>query len=322
MTRVMDVKKMRHGRWSLSEFLNLVEVRSQAWCSVNLGQSSGFRIPHNDVILLYVVLEGAAQIVGATPEPLDLHTGDTVLILSGQPHALRSEQGGDPDVLDFLHNGVSLDMPPNITLGHRPTAARLLCGRLEVRWPGDQNLPSMPPILTLKAGDSVINVEELELATRQSGGSAIPTCAARLLFTVAFRAHPQAELIFRSSTLHDRIARARQLIQTHPFIDWSVGLLARKVGLGRSSFAAEFAAEVGRTPIHFVADERMKLAANLLKTSDLKIAEISKRTGYRSEAAFSRRFTAYFGMSPGKMRKTWRWSQRQPAASAASPTLQ
>ena len=47
----------------------------------------------------------------------------------------------------------------------------------------------------------------------------------------------------------------------------------------------------------------MQFAAELLQQGELKIAEISARAGYRSEAAFSRRFTRYFGMSPGSVRR-------------------
>jgi transcriptional regulator GlxA family with amidase domain len=170
-------------------------------------------------------------------------------------------------------------------------------------------------MLKLNLDQGVVNFDVLGQAAKKSGAAAILTRAASLLFTVAFRADPQSELIFRDSTLHDPIARARQLIETHPFTGWTVARLAKKVGMGRSNFAARFVAEVGRTPMDFVTEERMKLAATFLETSDLRIAEISERAGYRSEAAFSRRFTAYFGMSPGKMRKAWR-----RAAASAKPS--
>lgn len=316
------MSETRRARWSLSEFLNMVELRSQTWCFVEMREWAGFRIPHNDAILFYAVLEGTAEVIGATPKPLELASGDVVMVLSGNSHAVRGHRGGTPGVLEFLHNGEYVDVPPNIALGRGRATARLLCGRVKVRWPGGQHPPALPPILNLNVNESVVNFAALEAATRKSGAAAILTRAASLLFATAFRAHPQSEVIFRDSTLHEPIARARQVIETHPFTDWTVELLARKVGMGRSNFAARFVAEVGRTPMEFVTDERMKLAAQLLETSDLKIAEISERTGYRSEAAFSRRFTAHFGMSPGKMRKYWRRSHRQSAASAGSATLQ
>jgi AraC-like DNA-binding protein/mannose-6-phosphate isomerase-like protein (cupin superfamily) len=316
------MNELRRARWSLSEFLNMVELRSQTWCFVEMREWSGFRIPHNDAILFYAVMEGSTQVIGAAGEPIELSAGEVLMVLSGNSHVLRSHRGTTPGVLAFLHEGEYVDVPPNVALGRGRPTARLLCGRLKVRWPGGHHPPAIPPVLSIKSVDTIVDLQALEPATRRSGAAAILTRAASLLFTLAFRAHPQSEMIFRDSTLYEPIARARQLIETHPFIDWTVELLARKVGMGRSNFAARFVAEVGRTPIDFVTEERMKLAANFLEASDLKISEISERTGYRSEAAFSRRFTAHFGMSPGKMRKLWRRSQRQSAASVGSATLQ
>ena len=73
--------------------------------------------------------------------------------------------------------------------------------------------------------------------------------------------------------------------------------------MGRSNFAACFMAKVGRTPMDVITERRMQYAASLLQQDEFKIAEVSIRVGYRSEAAFSRRFTRFFGMAPGQMRR-------------------
>jgi AraC-like DNA-binding protein len=315
--------KLEDSFWSLSEFLNLVELRSQCWCFVDLGRSGGFGIPHNEVILFYAVLEGAARIADASSGDIQLSQGEIVMILSGDAHALRSEHGGATKVLQFLDNGEYVDVPPTFTLGRGPVATRLLCGRLKVRWPGGQHPKSIPRVLRLKASDAIVNFQALESAAKRSGAAAVLTRTALALFLLAFRDHPECEPMFLDSSKHDAIPRALQFMQTHPFVDWTVARLARKVGLGRSRFAALFVAKVRKTPMRFLAEERMKHAASFLEQTDLKIAEISERLGYRSEAAFSRRFTTFFGASPGKMRKKWRDARRQSGFSpAASRILQ
>jgi len=302
----MELNQAGPGRWSLSEFLNLVELRSQCWCFVDLGATGGFRIPHSDGVLFYAVLEGQARIVGAAPEALALSAGDMAIVLSGDAHAVRSERGRAVGVLEFLHNGEYVDIPPSFGLGEGAPVARLLCGRLRVRWPGGQHPRSLPQALTGTLAASVVNFAALEQSSDRSGSAALLTQAATLLFIAALRDHPQCEQIFEDSTLNDPVARARQFIQTHPFVDWTVASLARKVGMGRSNFAARFVGQIGRTPLAVLTEERLNHAATFLKRTDLKISEISERIGYRSEAAFSRRFTAHFGVSPGKMRKQWR----------------
>ena len=52
-----------------------------------------------------------------------------------------------------------------------------------------------------------------------------------------------------------------------------------------------------------VAEHRMEYAAMLLRQGRMKIAEISELAGYGSEAAFSRRFSRHFGISPSQLRE-------------------
>jgi AraC-like DNA-binding protein len=50
----------------------------------------------------------------------------------------------------------------------------------------------------------------------------------------------------------------------------------------------------------------MHLATDLLRTTDLSVAAISRRIGYQSEEAFSRAFRRSEGTSPG----AWRSAQQ------------
>jgi AraC-like DNA-binding protein len=154
----------------------------------------------------------------------------------------------------------------------------------------------------------------LQISAAGAGSAALLTRLAALMFTASLRSHPQCLRLFKSSEWSDPIAHALHLIGSEPSAEWSVALLAHKVGMGRSSFAARFAAQIGRTPMELITERRMQYAAELLQQGELKIAEISARAGYRSEAAFSRRFTCYFGMSPGTVRRN---SQLNDAPEAA-----
>jgi AraC-like DNA-binding protein len=288
-------------KWSLSEFLNLIELRSQSWCFVDLGPSSGFSIPHNEAIFLYAMLEGSASIAGVTGGGIELHPGDIVMILSGEAHALRNQEESPAAIFDFLSNGEYVDAPPAFAIGEGQTISRLLCSRLKVRWPGGARPRAIPSLLEVRSGAGIVNFQSLAGAARGSGASSILTRLATLLFVHAFRDHPQCQSIFRQFNVHDPILRARQFIEKHPFQHWTVEILAGKVGMGRSNFATRFAHEIGKTPMEVLTEERMKHAANFLENTDLKVAEVSERVGYRSEAAFNRRFTSFFGVTPGQL---------------------
>jgi AraC-like DNA-binding protein len=290
-------------KWSLSEFLNLIELRSQSWCFVDLGPACGFSLPHNEAIFFYAMLEGSANIAGVTGGSIELHAGDIVMILSGEAHALRNHKESSAAILDFLNSGEYVDAPPTFAIGGGKTRNRILCSRLKVRWPGGQRSKALPAMLEVRSGTGMVNFAALADTASGSGASAVLTRLATLLFVQALRDHPQCQAIFRQFNVHDPILRARQFIEKHPFQNWTVAILAGKVGMGRSNFATRFALEIGKTPMEALTEERMKHAASFLENTDLKVAEVSERVGYRSEAAFNRRFTRFFGLTPGQFRR-------------------
>jgi AraC-like DNA-binding protein len=297
----------RSDGWSLSDFLNLLDLRGQTWCIVELRGSSGFNLPGDDGVTFYGVMKGSVRIAGVTGGTIELSQGQVQLILSGEAHALRSEPGSPTVVLDFLRHEQAVDTPPTFTIGTGPLAARLLCARLKVTWPAGLRRAAMPTSVRIEEqvlGNelNVVRTETLQRFSVGAGSTALLTRLAALWLAITLRNHPQCPLLFRMSASADPIAHALQLIDADIACDWSVERMARKVGMSRSSFAARFTAEAGQTPMELLTEKRMHAAADLLQHSRIKIAEISARVGYQSEAAFSRRFARFFGMAPGQMR--------------------
>lgn len=309
--------------WSLSEFLNLLELRGQTWCIVELCGSAGFSIPPHDGVSFYAVMQGSARIAGVSGGPVEVTPGEIKMILSGEAHAIRSKPDSPTQSLEFLREEQNVDTPPVFRLGHGPVAARILCGRLRVTWPAGLRRMSMPPVIDLAfsqtaQGASAMRVETLHVFASGSGSAALLTRFAAMMLALALRNHPQCPLLFRLSASSDPIAHSLQLIASDPAASWSVASLAQKVGMSRSNFAARFAIEVGRTPMEVITERRMHYAAEMLERGELKIVEVSARAGYRSEAAFSRRFTRYFGLSPSHVRRK---SQRPDLPQADAPPL-
>jgi AraC-like DNA-binding protein len=267
-------------------------------------------MPPNDAVMFYAVVQGSVQIAGVTGGTIELRPGNVAMILSGEPHALRTTADCPTRRLDFLCDEESIDIPPTISLGRSgPVVARVLSARLKVSWPSGLRRVSMPPVVMLGTDRTTyssltpVRTMTLEISAAGAGAAALLTRLAALMLTASLRNHPQCLLLFKSSTWNDPVAHALHLIGSDPSADWSVARLASEVGMGRSSFAARFAAQVGRTPMDVITERRMQHAAELVQQGELKIVEISARAGYRSEAAFSRRFTRYFGVSPGSMRR-------------------
>ncbi|MBW8785515.1 MAG: helix-turn-helix transcriptional regulator [Novosphingobium sp.] len=288
--------------WSLSEFLNLIEFRGQNWCFVDMAARSGISVGHSDTMLLHAVLNGTVRITRGTGETAEFKAGEIALILSGDAHTIRNNQCRTTEAIDLLNQDGYVDEPPTIAIGEGLPESRLLSGRLKVRWPGGSPPRRLPPMLPLRAADLGIELRKFAEAGTGAGAAAFLTRMAAMLFVSAFRDEPRCRALFRWD-MGNPIARAQLLLEKHPFQPWTVEALAQKVGMGRSNFAARFTAEVGATPIDALTQVRMKFAEGFLRNTELKVIEISDRIGYRSEAAFIRRFTDHFGMTPGKFRR-------------------
>ena len=104
--------------------------------------------------------------------------------------------------------------------------------------------------------------------------------------------------------LQDRqIGRAIAFIHRDPARAWTLASLADEVAMSRSAFAARFTLLVGEPAMRYLARWRMHLAQTWLAADDLGLAEVAGRLGYQSEAAFSRAFKRFMGVSPGAVRR-------------------
>ncbi|GAB2664792.1 AraC family transcriptional regulator [Nocardia goodfellowii] len=108
------------------------------------------------------------------------------------------------------------------------------------------------------------------------------------------------------------VARAVAAMHADPGQEWTVAALARVALASRSGFAARFQAATGLTPGRYLTKLRVERAQRLLSESDMSIATVARRLGYRSETAFGRAFRRQTGHTPSQ----WRRVARGTSASA------
>jgi transcriptional regulator GlxA family with amidase domain len=87
--------------------------------------------------------------------------------------------------------------------------------------------------------------------------------------------------------MHSRLARA-----------WTVAELAKAAALSRSAFFERFTRSVGLPPMEYLLAWRMAVAKDLLRRSELGLAEVAERVGYGSASAFSTAFSRHVGKPP------------------------
>ncbi|MDO4469129.1 MAG: response regulator [Bacillota bacterium] len=97
----------------------------------------------------------------------------------------------------------------------------------------------------------------------------------------------------------DLFQKARRFIMdnyTNP--ELTLGSVAAYVGLNEKYFSSCFTKEIGNTFSNFLTEIRMENARELLRTTDMKMYEISEKVGYNNVEHFNRMFKKVCGVSP------------------------
>ena len=122
------------------------------------------------------------------------------------------------------------------------------------------------------------------------------------LYSKRYIAEPSKVTI--SSIDENILRRAMECIEKN--IDnenYNVEAFASDMAIGRTQLYQKINDITGMSIKEFIMDIRLKRAAQLLKESDLTIAEISVRTGFANPKYFSICFKRHFDVSPTEFKK-------------------
>lgn len=106
-------------------------------------------------------------------------------------------------------------------------------------------------------------------------------------------------------TMPGFVAEAMRYIERHAAERLSLDLLAREFAIGKYVFAKAFKRHAGYSPGEYVINVRISRAKELLKYSDLTVAEISDSVGIDNVSHFINLFRDRVGQTPRAFRKTW-----------------
>jgi len=294
----------------LSQVLMLIRLRGEIVYRGELSHACGVVFPTGPAHF-YFVQHGEMTIIPASLEPVELKRGDLVLLPRGDGHTIlggASSHGADIGPLGPEHFDAHKLF---LRCGNDPThAARFISGSFFFDGNPLASVLSVLPALIHIPGDDSGAPEWIEAITHflleeahnaRPGSSLMISRLIDLLVIRALRTWAGA----RTSNLgwlgglnEERIARALGAMHDEPQRDWTLGALANVAAMSRSLFAKRFMATVGESPLRYLTRWRLTLAADLLKTGRLKVTEVAQRSGYNSDAAFSRAFKAQFGCPP------------------------
>ena len=236
------------------------------------------------VLPVYVVLTGSCRASVAGEPALVLEAGDVLLLPRGTATHFEA-----PSARAELIAGLM-------------TCAAATLEPLLQSLPRVVHLPRAPDARF----EALARLAVHESSTRSAGGACALACLSELFVIDVVRHHWAASPPSATAWLglrHDSVRRVLALIHDRPAHDWSLEELARAGGMSRSVLSERFSEALGVPPMQYLSQRRMQLAAGLLSSTSLSLAEIAARVGYGSEAALSRAYKRCVGVPPAEWRR-------------------
>ena len=102
------------------------------------------------------------------------------------------------------------------------------------------------------------------------------------------------------------LRRVRDYVEARLEENIDIQALADTAGLSMYHFARAFKQSEGITPHEYLVQCRVRRARELLRSSELPLAEIARACGFSDQSHCARRFREHFGVTPSR----YRWSMR------------
>jgi len=264
----------------------------------------------------HFVGRGPVLLRDASGATMQLEAGDAVLLPQGTPHALLSDPDAPCREIAGFEAAKICDTVASVGAGTEsaPGDALIFSACMELDLGGMQPLvgtmPEFMHVGTLLARypeiRPMLDAMERESCSERAGFAGI---LARLADVVAaFIVRGWVECGCGDATgwvqalREPKLGRAIVALHRDPGRNWSVAELAAQAGVSRSVFAERFLAATGMTPVRYLTELRMRLAAQWITRDREAIEAVAYRLGYGSLAAFSRAFKRVVGRPPGAMR--------------------
>lgn len=270
-----------------------------------------------------LMLEGSCVLDADGLDALELRRGDFLLL----PETPEFTLSGGADVEPTFS---ALDHSRHTRHGGEtePVTMRMLGGYFRFDPANAALLVALLPPVVLVRGDEpgatrLTRLVELIADEADGDGACRDVILQRLvevLLIEAMRVHTAPELGSTGRGLIAGLADpmlAPALYQLHADVarGWTVEHLARVAAVSRAVFAQRFTRTMGLPPMQYLAEWRVALAKDLLRSERLSIAQVAQRVGYQSATAFTTAFTRVAGRSPSEFVRAGS-SQRQDVSLA------
>lgn len=271
--------------------------------------------PHaKRMVLFHIVAEGTCWAEAEHCPPVELSTGDVVVLPYGDSVVMGDQSGRKAEPVLALLPPLPWSKLPLLRYGGDGGITDILCGFLHVDEVSlHPLLAGMPRMFRIRTNETFPRLQAIirytldEARSDRPGGACMLNRLAEILYVEILRQYmedPPGDALEPLSSIKDPlVGRALSLIHGDPGRNWTVDALAREVGASRSILAERFTASVRHPPMTYLGRWRIQLAANRLRETQDSIAAIAELVGYQSEPAFNKAFKRHVGQPPASWRR-------------------
>jgi AraC-like DNA-binding protein len=303
----------------LTDVLEQVRLAGTVYFSAELRAPWGVSVRPEGRAPFYVVTRGGCLLeVDGEPQARALATGDLALLPRAHAHVIRS--GPKVPALPFGRFVKEHPMDERGFVrcdgGKGPTSTIVGGFFLSQELEATPLLSALPAVVHLRADDRhvaswlepTLRFIGVEMGSGMHGSRSVLNRLADILFIQAVRAYLSMDEPIHAGWLKGlsdgHVAKALALIHEHYARPWTLGRLARTIGISRTVLAVRFRTLVGTSPIAYLTRWRMLQAAKLLREPRTGMAEVAEKVGYTSEAAFAKAFKRTLKQTPGEVRRS------------------
>jgi AraC-like DNA-binding protein len=313
----------------MSDVLASMHVRSFWYGRLEAGAPWGLSYSKANAAL-GMLLEGECWLtMQQLFQPVRLQAGDCWLTVHGDAHVLRDHLDSPTrpfSELTGIERGIA-------RVGGEGATSVIVGGWFRFDQLSSRPLTKiLPPLIHIAPAsaralglDTTLQSLANETREHAAGSEIVINRLAEILFIQMIRGFVSSELSSGPGWLRalgDRqIGATLRLMHENVHEGWTVGELAKAVGLSRSAFAHRFRELVGEAPMEYLTYWRMCKAGQLLRGSDLRLGQIARSVGYDSEAAFCHAFKRVLGVTPGEYRSVKRPRERDTLRNTDIPDV-
>lgn len=296
----------------LSDFLANLQSESVFPVQMEARGSWGLSYPAFRHMKFGGIIQGERWIWAEGIEPLCLRAGDFYLLTDGRPYCMASDPAA---VLAEATAAFASYRPADGMLihGEGKTSSVAVAGRFTF---ADDEMAAimrvLPPLIHVPAQQALatplavlMTLIKAETGATNQGGRVAASSLAHLVLVHILRAWlamGKRSASWLAATTDGQIGAALSVMHDRVGCRWSLALLAKHVGMSRSSFAKKFTEAVGMPPMTYLLRWRMTIARAALRNGDRNMAALAERLGYGSLTSFQIAFSREVGQSPGRYR--------------------